>query len=188
MVSAAVVLFAAVVSLRRAKAKAEVDAALDQLTGLPNRRSCHDSLGLLYARALRSRSMLAVISFDIDLFKDINDLYGHERGDVVLATLGACLDDWIRFGDVGARVGGEEFLVLLPDTPLDGALIVAERIRCGVEELSIETGGPLTVSLGVALLEPPESAADLLRRADAALYAAKSQGRNRVVSATAPVA
>jgi diguanylate cyclase len=111
-----------------------------------------------------------------------NDEHGHEVGDAVLAETGRLLTWTFRRGDVVSRVGGEEFLVLLPDTDEAGALVVAEKLRAAVVGMTVPNlGRPMTASLGVAVLRPLEQSAEVLRRVDAALYAAKHAGRNRVV-------
>ena len=185
LVASAVVLLAAVGALRHAKARAEHDATVDALTGLANRRSVHRDLQLLIHFSRRAGTPLSVITFDIDLFKQVNDDAGHEAGDQVLASIGQALSGWLRISDLAARVGGEEFLVVLPDTNLDGAQVTAERLRRGIEALRWDDPGRhITVSLGVGCLaDPIEDLSGLLRRVDAALYAAKHLGRNRTVLA-----
>ncbi len=190
LVAAGAVLFAMMASFRRLKARAELDATVDMLTGLPNRRSVYGALGQMMARSNRSLSPLGVISLDVDSFKQVNDRYGHEAGDAVLANIARLLEKCLRLGDVAARVGGEEFLVLVPDTDMAGSVIVAERIRIAVSEFRPD--GPIpqvTVSLGVACsVDGTEAARALLRRADEALYEAKHGGRNLTVLAPAPPA
>lgn len=165
-------------------AVAEVRAATDALTGLPNSRALSDNLARMVAQAARSVQPLAAILCDLDHFKKINDVYGHDKGDQALAAASATLRAGVRESDLAGRFGGEEFLVLLPDTTLDGAAVVAEKLR---EELSrihvpgVEAG--ISASFGVAVF--PTDAPDparLLRIADRALYAAKSRGRNCVVT------
>ena len=185
LVSSGVVLFATVGALRRAKSQAQKDAMIDALTGLANRRSAHRDLQLLIDFSRRAGSPLSVISFDIDLFKQVNDLGGHEAGDEVLARMGKELPGWMRLADVVARVGGEEFLVLLPSTDLEGAHLAAEKIRQGVEAMVWDdVTTQITVSLGVAAVaDANEDLSALLRRVDDALYTAKRLGRNRTVLA-----
>lgn len=188
LVAAAVLLLAMLVAFRRLTASAEHDAAHDPLTGLANRRSAYDSLDQLTARARRSGAPLGVLSIDLDHFKQINDHYGHHIGDLVLTEVSNLFARSFRFGDIVARVGGEEFVVLLPDTDEAGTLAAAEKVRTATADLRIPSvTGPITASLGATVLawDDPDSAC-LLQRLDAALYAAKAQGRNRVV--TAPVA
>jgi diguanylate cyclase (GGDEF)-like protein len=165
---------------------AERRAATDALTGLPNKRGLEDTLKRLVAQANRSLTPLAVIAVDLDHFKDVNDTYGHERGDEVLAAFGVMLRTNVRTVDVAARSGGEEFIVLLPDTDRAGAMHVAEHLRRATMSMSIrDSSGHLTASFGVASL--PDDALDtetLMRLADRALYAAKQRGRNRVEAAS----
>jgi diguanylate cyclase (GGDEF)-like protein len=165
-------------------AVAEVRAATDALTGLPNARALRDTLKRMLAQAARSELPLAAVLCDLDNFKQINDVYGHEKGDQALAATSAAMRNSIRESDVAGRYGGEEFLILLPDTPLDGAVVLAEKLR--QELMLVEVPGvdrSVTASFGVALF--PTDAPDgemLVRMADRALYAAKSRGRNCVVA------
>ena len=184
VLSAGVVLVAMLATFRRLKAQAEHDAVFDALTGLVNRRGAYTTLDQLIARARRSGAPLGVVSFDLDLFKQVNDRHGHEAGDDLLAEVGHLMTALRRRGDVIARVGGEEFLALLPDTDLDGTALVAERIRKLIAAIAMPPGHePVTVSLGATALEVHDlDAAMVLRRADTALYQAKERGRNRVVS------
>jgi diguanylate cyclase (GGDEF)-like protein len=130
-----VVLMAMLGEYRRRKARAERDAAYDSLTGLHNRRAADAAPEPMIARSRRSKSPLAVVSFDLDRFKQVNDLYGHEIGDDLLAEVGRVLPAACGLGDFVARVGGEEFLVLLPDTDEEGARVVAEKIRALIGSL-----------------------------------------------------
>ncbi len=168
---------------RRTQAKAEHDAAFDPLTGLPNRRSAHQTLAQTLAQARRSGSPLALLLVDIDAFHQINDRHGYDAGDATLASVARLLVAACRTGDVVARVGGEEFLVLLPDTKDRGALIAADKIRSAVAlEPIAPIGVPLTVSIGVTTLQIHDLDPDeMLRRAGAALSRAKDSGRNRII-------
>jgi diguanylate cyclase (GGDEF)-like protein len=163
-------------------ALSETRALTDGLTGLPNRRAIEDTLKRMAAYADRAGSPLGIVLFDLDHFKQINDLYGHEKGDEVLAAVGVVLAASCRASDFGGRFGGEEFVVLLPDTDRDGAAEIAERVRVAVSALEIAgVSRPITASFGAASI--PEDANEptlLLRGADRALYLAKSRGRNRV--------
>lgn len=164
------------------------DAALeelaytDDLTGLPNRRFALRQLEVLLSRARRHGTELAVALVDVDRFKAVNDGYGHGVGDAVLREMAVRLEERVRHEDIVARHGGEEFLVVLPDTSPAGAAVVAEGLRehvaakAFVEDLADLA---LTVSVGWASWEGEDLRA-LLRRADLALYAAKDAGRNRV--------
>jgi diguanylate cyclase (GGDEF)-like protein len=188
LASAAVVLVALLDSLRRLKARAEHDAAHDQLTGLGNRRSAYISLHQLIARSQRSGAPVGVLSLDLDFFKKINDRHGHAVGDEVLVETGRLLLRSCRAGDVVARVGGEEFLILLADTDRNGTIVVAEKIRAAIAGMELATmPDQVTASIGTTALRKTDLLTiGLLQRADAALYAAKHSGRNRVVES--PVA
>ena len=163
-------------------ALAELRAATDALTGLPNRRAIDDHLKRLLAQAGRSLTPMSAILMDLDHFKQINDTFGHERGDEVLAAVGAVMRTELRGGDFAGRSGGEEFIVMLPDTDRAGALRVAEHLRQAVHSLSLPgVTREITASFGVAGY--PDDALDgetLMRLADRALYSAKQNGRDRV--------
>ena len=166
-------------------------SVIDQLTGLYNRRYMTNQLQQYMHRAVMGGKPLAVMMLDIDHFKLINDTHGHQAGDEVLQELADRLRQNIRPMDVACRPGGEEFLVILPETPGDLAYAAAERVRRAIAAgkfnvLSDTREVAVTVSAGVsALLGPHDTMADLLARADSALYAAKSAGRNRVESLAA---
>jgi len=157
-------------------------ATTDALTGLRNRRAFDHSLQLELAIVDRRDAPLSLLMLDVDHFKRINDSLGHEAGDKVLLAIARLLSGCARVIDVVARVGGEEFAVILPNTDAPGALEVAERMRIAVAQANW-LGHPTTISLGVATLQEKEDACGLYARADAALYAAKAAGRNQVVSA-----
>jgi diguanylate cyclase (GGDEF)-like protein len=161
---------------------AEVRAATDALTGLPNNRAVQDTVRRMVAQASRSLSPLSAALLDLDHFKQINDAHGHGRGDEVLAAVAVTLRSSIRDSDFVGRYGGEEFLVLLPDTGKEQARVVAEKVRAAVAATTLSRiEQPVTASLGVATV--PEDAGDadaLIRAADRALYVAKGNGRNRV--------
>ncbi len=165
-------------------AVAEIRAATDALTGLPNSRALSESLTRMVAQAARSDQPLAAIICDLDHFKQINDVYGHDKGDEALAAASAALRAGVRESDLAGRFGGEEFLILLPDTTLDGAALTAEKLRQEISRAQVagvEAG--ISASFGVAAF--PTDAPDparLLRIADRALYAAKARGRNCVVT------
>jgi diguanylate cyclase (GGDEF)-like protein len=166
---------------------AERRASTDSLTGLPNRRGLDDTLKRLVAHANRTHTPVSLVAIDLDHFKDVNDTAGHECGDEVLAAFGVMLRANLRGADVAARAGGEEFIVVLPETDRSGAMHVAEHLRRATEALTVpRLGARITASFGVATL--PDDALDadaLLRLADRALYAAKQRGRNRVEVASA---
>lgn len=158
-------------------------AATDVLTGLPNRRHFLQTLATEASRAGRSGQTLAVAMFDIDHFKQVNDRLGHEGGDRALERVARVAQATVRPYDVVARVGGEEFAILLPATHADEAVQVAERFRAMLAGERFEHQGqsqPLTASVGVAVLHPGMPPDLALRQADEALYRAKSAGRNRV--------
>lgn len=178
---------APILANQRNLAVAELRAASDPLTGLPNRRAADDAIKRLIAHAGRTVTPLSVVLIDLDHFKEVNDLHGHEQGDAALAAIGQILAASVRASDFAARYGGEEFLLLLPDTDRAGAVGVAEKLRRTIENAEIREIGCLTASFGIAA--SPEDAVDseqLLRRADRALYAAKAHGRNRVEVAAPP--
>ena len=165
---------------------AERRAKTDALTGLPNNRNVQDTVKRMVAQASRTVAPLAALALDLDHFKQINDSYGHPIGDAVLAAVGSTLTATVRDGDFVGRAGGEEFLILLPNTNTDGGQRVAETIRAAVAAIAIPgVERPITASLGIAIL--PDHAGDatsLLRHADQALYTAKKNGRNRIETFT----
>jgi diguanylate cyclase (GGDEF)-like protein len=157
-------------------------ARTDTLTAMPNRRAFDERLELELARAARTREPLALLVGDVDRFKTVNDRFGHAAGDAALASVARVLMSECRAIDVPARIGGEEFAVLLPATEGTPALITANRLRAAVSQIRDADGRPLTISFGVA--EHPmagATAAELLAAADSALYAAKAAGRDRAV-------
>ncbi len=158
-------------------------AFTDTLTKANNRSSFNDSLFREMNRANRNNEHLSLIFVDVDHFKHINDNYGHGCGDLALSSLVSWLKDTVRASDAVFRFGGEEFVILLGDTDIDGAMLIAERIRADVESHTLAYGMDvisLTVSLGVATLKGNDTADSLITRADAAMYQAKKHGRNRV--------
>jgi diguanylate cyclase (GGDEF)-like protein len=160
-------------------------ATTDALTGLLNRRAFLESTGREVARAKRYNDKLSVILLDVDHFKQINDKRGHAAGDMVLTAIGTLLSRALRTCDILARWGGEEFVLVLPSTGLEGAEQTAERVREMLEKASIKDGNgdviPVTASFGVAGYMPGENLEQVIDRADRAMYRAKSGGRNRVV-------
>ena len=168
--------------LRHANQELERQASSDPLTGLLNRRGFDARLATAVALAQRSGRALSVITIDVDHFKRVNDTYGHEVGDNVLRTLAQQLKTRLRVSDAVARLGGEEFIVLLPDTAPDAALDMAEQLLVVVAALAGDDTATVTISAGVSALRPDdENENAMLRRSDAALYAAKTAGRNRAV-------
>lgn len=164
------------------------ESLTDALTGLANRRCFDDAARRAIDAAVTEDKPMSLIISDVDHFKKFNDTFGHAIGDQVLRLVGQCLRSNVKGKDLAARFGGEEFVVILPDTPLAHAMAVANDIRKTVETKKIvqrSTGkdmGTVTLSLGVAQYAPGEQVADLLNRADACLYAAKRGGRNRVMT------
>jgi diguanylate cyclase (GGDEF)-like protein len=152
-------------------------SSTDELTGLANRRALYAILEAQIARVEGDR--VAVILLDVDRFKTINDTFGHNAGDEVLIGFAELLRRSVAPSVNVGRWGGEEFLLVLPESNLGLALAQAEKIRGILERHDFEVG-QVTASFGVACLHPDESLSDLIRRADLALYAAKSRGRNRV--------
>ena len=166
-------------------------ATRDGLTGVANRRSFDDTLNSEWRRATRESRSLSLLMLDVDYFKLYNDSYGHQGGDECLKRVAAAMSEVTqRSSDAIARYGGEEFAVLMPATDLSGACIVAERIRAAVEKLAIphaqsQVADHVTVSIGVASISVSldGAQANLVGAADAALYRAKADGRNRVAVA-----
>ncbi|HET9933909.1 MAG TPA: GGDEF domain-containing protein, partial [Polyangiaceae bacterium] len=159
-------------------------ATTDTLTGLLNRRAFVDTATREVVRTSRYKDRFSIILMDVDHFKLINDRRGHAGGDAVLASVARLLATCVRSCDVVARWGGEEFVVALPSTGLEGAAEVAERLRSQLESREIiDTNGervPVTASFGVAELSPGEKLDQLIDRSDRGMYAAKTAGRNRV--------
>lgn len=164
-----------------AKNKIHEAANTDQLTGLENRRSFNEKLEKECERAKRYRHSLFLIITDIDHFKKVNDTYGHQRGDEVLAFVAKILRDNTRINDIVARYGGEELAVILPELDSENALRVADKIRNKVESLSKEVLQlPITISVGIACYLPEsDCSSTIIEKADKALYHAKHQGRNK---------
>ncbi len=163
------------------------EAALtDALTGFPNRRYAIDRIGQEWTATTRNRHPMSCMIIDLDGFKQINDTWGHDIGDSVLRQVSAALRTALRGHDVICRTGGDEFLVICPDTALEAALVCGERLRCAVENFVINTGDlqlQLTISVGVATRDGTMEDFDaLIKRADQGAYAAKGRGRNRVAS------
>lgn len=160
-------------------------AIKDSLTGIYNQRFFIERLGQEIANAHRYKTPLSLIYFDLDHFKQVNDNYGHPFGDKVLCRVTASVAEIIRLSDIFARVGGEEFVLALPNTNLEEAKLNAERTRIAIESLQIENDAnniiQITISLGVAELIENENLTQFYKRVDSKLYLAKEQGRNRVV-------
>jgi diguanylate cyclase (GGDEF)-like protein len=155
-------------------------AVTDQLTGLSNRYYIFSRLEEEIERAKRFDKNLCVILFDIDNFKQINDRYGHDVGDMVLSEFSRILKNNTRNVDTVGRLGGEEFIVICPGTDIVGGKITAEKIRMAAETAYMPEIGKITVSAGVAEFTGTENVAELVKNADVALYRAKKSGKNRV--------
>ena len=174
------------ISLRNAQLFRDVkeNSLRDGLTGCYNRSHAIEVMGIELRRARRSQMPVSLVMFDLDHFKSINDRYGHLCGDAVLSAVGAKMRESLRGSDMKGRYGGEEFIVLLPETPLDGAKRVAENLRRDLAAMPIrwkDQAIDVTASFGVTSAQPSEIDSEaLIARADAALYRAKAQGRNCV--------
>lgn len=163
--------------------EAVYSALNDSLTGIGNRMALEQAIDREVKLAIRHRTPLSTIVLDIDLFKQINDQYGHAYGDAALRAVVNCTLCCLRDVDGLFRMGGEEFVVLLGNTPASAARLVAERIRSSIEQMQFEIDGisiPMTASLGAATRDQDEDAKHLLDRCDKLMYAAKRAGRNRV--------
>lgn len=173
--------------LEQANRKLAALSMTDGLTGIPNRRRFDDALAAEWQRAARAGQPLALIMLDVDFFKNYNDHYGHQEGDICLRKVARVLQSHARrASDLAARYGGEEFVMLAPDTDADSALKLAESVRQALEALALphlqSPLGCVTCSIGVAVLEPDENQTPemFIRMADKAMYRAKAQGRNQV--------
>jgi diguanylate cyclase (GGDEF)-like protein len=159
-------------------------ADLDALTGLHNRRYFHETLAREVARAHRYQRNLALIIFDLDDFKAINDQIGHLAGDAVLSEAAERVREVVRSADIACRVGGDEFAVILPESRLADADQLYARLQKAVSARPVGEAGPLRISAGVAELRPDDDSISFFQRADNALYGAKEKGKGQVVAAT----
>ena len=157
-------------------------ADLDALTGLHNRRYFHETLGREVARAHRYSRSLALVVFDLDDFKAINDRIGHLAGDAVLAEASDRVRDVVRSADVACRVGGDEFAVILPESSVKDADLLCKRLEYAVSERPVGQAGRLHLSAGVTELQPEDDSVSFFERADEALYRAKGAGKGTVVA------
>jgi two-component system cell cycle response regulator len=176
----------------RSNVQASIEMAVtDPLTGLYNRRFMESQLAPMVENAVNRSKMISVLALDVDFFKAVNDNHGHDVGDRVLQEVAARLRHNVRNVDFVCRVGGEEFLVILPDTEVKVAVQVAERIRKSIATKPFNAGArsgalSITISVGIAHIEAPtDTVTDILKRADQALYRAKREGRNRVIAEAA---
>ena len=168
-------------------------AITDELTGLYNRRHLWNALEAELARARRKRMPMAVMLFDIDHFKLLNDQWGHEAGDMVLQGIAQVVRRVVRGTDIVARHGGEEFVVVMPEASEEVALLRARELRVRIAEMSVnyqgQSLGAVTISIGVAVSADASQSGELLvREADAAMYEAKTSGRDQVVVRKVPSA
>lgn len=163
-------------------------AMFDSLTDLLSRRALMEQLEIEMLRSHRYGRHLSILMLDIDKFKRVNDQHGHIVGDAVIRDITAVIKDQIRGSDFAGRYGGEEFIVMLPETPLDKAVVLAEKLRAHVAKLTVEAEGVtlnnLTISIGVAEFKEGDSATDIIGRSDKGLYTAKESGRNQVATGT----
>ncbi len=177
-----------ITQLRKKLEDTRLEAMTDSLTGLYNRKFFDTAFSQAAREAKKSATPLSVLMLDIDRFKKFNDTYGHNLGDLVLKQVARCLGACVKGRDITARFGGEEFVILLPDTAIENAMIVAEQVRKTVAGKKIvvrstsKSLGRITLSVGVAQLRPSEDATTLLKRADAAMYFAKNNGRNQIAA------
>ena len=178
--------------IRFGLARAKLLAETDELTGLFNLRGFALTANRLFAQAVRHDRATSVLMIDSDNLKGVNDAYGHEAGNRLLRHLATAIQAELRFTDVAARYGGDEFIVLLPETPAKGAMDVAERIRARIAGTPLEQGGRSivsSVSIGVAVYPEDGATLDALAaHADGALYVAKQDGRNRTIKFRAAAA
>jgi diguanylate cyclase (GGDEF)-like protein/PAS domain S-box-containing protein len=166
---------------KRKEAEISLQAHFDVLTGLPNRRNFDVVLLQETARSARYGSLLCLAMADIDLFKIVNDEFGHQAGDAVLKNIAGLMRKSLRRSDYIARWGGEEFTLLLPETQLDVSEMLLNRLRARIaNEVIPEIGRAVTVSFGVTAFAKPDSPGDLVKRVDQALYQSKQDGRDRV--------
>lgn len=167
--------------IREAFAAAATQARVDPLTGIANSRAFFDEAERVLARARRHGNSTTVAYVDLDDFKAVNDTLGHRGGDLVLRQVATVLRQSTRAGDLAARVGGDEFALLLPDTERDGARALLERIRASLAEAQAGQARAVTVSIGaVTFATVPPSVEAMIQQADTHMYAAKAEGKNRV--------
>lgn len=164
-------------------------ALTDTLTNLPNRRHALRLLDALWKESIQFNRPLSCMMIDADHFKDVNDIHGHDAGDVVLTELAKALQHSFRTDDIVCRLGGDEFLILCPDTDHDGGMYIADVVLKTVSELKVQTGGSFwnsSISVGVATrAEAMNNYEDLIKLADRGVYAAKQDGKNCVRSEVA---
>lgn len=167
--------------LKISKSKIKEKSLIDELTQIPNRKSYNHKLDESFARYLKYQEPFCVAMFDLDNFKIINDTYGHHIGDVVLQKISQKVASTIRSSDFVFRVGGEEFVIILTNTTIEDAFLIAQRVRLEVERMNIIDGKTITVSVGVAQANKDDDAEILYRRVDQLMYQAKQSGKNMVI-------
>ncbi len=174
--------FSKITSITSQKTEYEIKAYIDELTQIPNRAKFNQVMHKEIERYQRYHQEISLIIFDIDHFKHFNDTHGHQIGDDILFELAQLVDERLRTTDLFARWGGEEFAIILTNTPIDAAQSFAEKIRLSIQEHSFKNNLKLTCSFGVTTIQDEDYEDILFKRADTALYQAKREGRNRVVS------
>ena len=157
-------------------------STINQLTGLYNRHKLDMELKAEIERANRYGRTFSLIMFDIDWFKSVNDNFGHPAGDRVLKAIADIIRNRVRTTDIAGRWGGEEFLLICPETAPTGAVELAEHIRTDIEQHDFSLGQTITISAGIAMFQHQETVEQLIHRVDQHLYAAKARGKNQVVS------
>jgi len=167
-------------SLHKINALLDMQASTDGLTGIYNRAKFSQLLKVEIARATRYGSAMSILMFDIDKFKDVNDTYGHQSGDKVLIEMARSIHNNLRSTDIVARWGGEEFIIIAPGCGLEQGRLLADVLRCKVEQTTFSIPRKITASFGVAVFRADDTELSLTNRADSALYRAKEKGRNRV--------
>ena len=160
--------------------KLKAIASTDSLTGLLNRRAARERFERLYQQSNRAPTPLSLLLIDIDHFKQINDRYGHLEGDRIIVGVADVIQSTLRSVDLGVRWGGEEFVVLVPNTHLDQAVILANKLRNALKAQSLDKMGVITASFGVTEYHPGDTEEAMMKRADKALYNAKESGRDQV--------
>lgn len=169
-------------ALQQANATLEKLARFDELTNVYNRRAVNEYLHYLFTQFQRNAQSYSVLLLDVDFFKQVNDQFGHEVGDQVLQKVATTILEQVRETDFVARFGGEEFIIVAPQTDLEGAGVVADKVRQAIAQAELMAQRPVTVSIGVSeVLTVDQDIQDSIRRADAGLYQAKTYGRNQVV-------
>jgi two-component system cell cycle response regulator len=162
------------------KDKFETLATTDSLTNINNRYALMNALESEIHRAKRYNTPLCVIMYDIDFFKKVNDTFGHDAGDSVLIALSNLMKQNLRDVDIIGRYGGEEFMIILPNTPLEATKNFAERLRIKVEQNNFQIVGNITISMGVVEVQSHENIDEVFKRVDNLLYVSKNNGRNQI--------